>query len=124
MLDKVIEAFSYVRQFTLSPETCADPSAYVKSMYTVCKKATQALNTYYYLKRPRKAEEDESLRQIRDEIRRHLPLLTSRIAILSKERVQKKSTFIPISFLLNFCFFTANSRLSGSTIQKFFPGLP
>jgi len=102
MLDKIIEAFSYVRQFTHSPETCSDPSAYVKCMYAVCKKATQALNTYYYLKRPRNAEEDESLRHIRSEIRRHLPLLTSRVAMLGKERIRKEKFLAPNEFPLEF----------------------
>lgn len=92
-LDKIAEALSYIQHLPASPETCADPAGYVKSMYVICKKATQALNTYYYLERPRTSEEDQSLHQIRSEIRRHLPLFTSRAKQLASEKTRAGEYF-------------------------------
>lgn len=92
-LDKITEAFSYIQHLPISPETCADPAGYVKSMYVICKKATQALNTYYYLERPRTSEEDQSLHQIRSEIRRHLQLFTSRAKQLASEKTRAGEYF-------------------------------
>ncbi|MBN8709168.1 MAG: hypothetical protein J0I10_07290 [Verrucomicrobia bacterium] len=93
MLDKVTEAFSYIQHLPLSPETCTDPAGYVKTMFPICKKATQALNTYYYLERSRTGEEEQSLHQIRSEIRRHLPLFTSRAKQLAAEKTRAGDYF-------------------------------
>lgn len=101
-LDQIAEGFSYIHHLALSPETCSDPAAYVGSMSTICKKATQALNAYYYLKRPRTGDEDESLHQIRSEIRRHLPLITSRASVLGSERIHKEKAAYPGEFPFDF----------------------